>query len=621
MELNVELLGNIEDHCLACLRKEELMEDLTETKGILATFKTTFNLEVSIDHGIPKYLCNSCYNKLYEAAEFLLQVENNIKYFRERRSSQKSVIPEVKQEESIQLEFKDEDGNEDDCYNSSNSESDSDNEPLIKFARKKTRKKVPFNSKLRKVPLKDVEEAMKKHQSRCNENANCIVCDFKGLSIRNLSCHMIFKHKEEKDRWCSRCNMLVEDLVNHRKTHTNKIWCKFCNKFVTRCHYMEHLKCHAGLAYHCEHCQKKFISQKALDEHMEQHKQSKPFRCRICQKSFKAFKSLENHLSLHGRYRCDKCEKNFEIPELLTSHLCTGRPSKKESLIVEGDPGKHSQSEQSSLDQLKDNTDNRLDYKAEEYMQEEDLNIEPERDIENYKPKVEMKEVESLTCHFCQRTYKTAYKLQKHIEGHMGIFLAKCRYCGKGFTSNSDLMNHERVHTKEKPFICNVCGKGFVSGATLRIHMKQHTGKPEECDLCHKRFCRKSELKLHLQKHRGERPFLCTDCGKSFAQKSHLTCHLTMHSEERPYSCKICDKSFKKKELLKHHMKLHGGEKRFKCTICFYECYKNYRLQQHMKMHEGKSDIKVNLCQLCGKGFSSITLLNSHMTNVHSVIV
>lgn len=173
---------------------------------------------------------------------------------------------------------------------------------------------------------------------------------------------------------------------------------------------------------------------------------------------------------------------------------------------------------------------------------------------------------------------RTAYKLQKHIEAHMGIFSAKCKYCDKGFSSKADLTNHERVHTKEKPFICSSCGKvkftyfftfkcwttsalqGFVSGATLRIHMKQHTGKPEECELCKKRFCRKSELKLHLQKHRGERPFLCTDCGKSFAQKSHLTCHLTMHSEERPYSCILCEKTFKKKELLKHHMKLHGGK-------------------------------------------------------------
>lgn len=618
MNLNIEI-SDIQEHCLACLGKEECMKNLTENEEIITNFRTTFNLEINVDNGKPKYLCNICDKRLYEAGGFLSQVHYCIQYFEEYVASQEKLHSEVKLEEQIELELGDE--NEDPLSPSSNYDSDSDDEPLIRLVKKKTKKKVPFNAKLKKVPLKEVEEAMEEHQNKCRENSNCILCDFKGLSIRNLSCHMIFKHKDEKDRWCSRCNMLNDDLENHRTTHTNKIWCKFCKKNVTRCHYMEHLKCHAGLIYPCEHCQKKFISQKALDEHMAQHKQNKPFQCHVCQKSFKLLKSLEDHISLHGRYRCEECEKNFEIPELLVSHLCTGKPKKASACLEEG-IRKIEGADVEKDDTFTESLESRLEDKVEDdNIEEKDVNMNSQNDSENLKPKVERKDIESLTCHFCQRNYKTAYKLQKHIEGHMGIFLAKCRWCHKGFSSNSDLANHERVHTKEKPFICSVCGKGFVSGATLRIHMKQHTGKPEECELCHKRFCRKSELKLHLQKHRGERPFLCTDCGKSFAQKSHLTCHLTMHSEERPYSCKICDKAFKKKELLKHHMKLHGGEKKFKCSICFYECHKNYRLQQHMKMHEGKTDIKVNMCQLCGKGFSSTGLLNSHMSNVHNVIV
>lgn len=352
---------------------------------------------------------------------------------------------------------------------------------------------------------------------------------------------MIHKHKEMKADWCSRCNKLVEDVETHRKTHSNKTYCKFCRKNVTRCHYMEHLKNHAGLRYSCKKCQKKFITQKALNEHSAQHIKEKPFQCPNCPKSFKLLKSLEDHISLHGRYTCDMCNKHFEISEMLASHLCNGISIKK-----------------CDIDALDDKT-NSNDLNKNRCCVE--LNEDVQEDIKNnINIKIEAKKVEDLTCHFCQKIYKTAYKLQKHIEGHMGLYTATCRYCGKGFTCNSDLANHERVHTKEKPFICNVCGKGFVSGATLRIHLKQHTGKPEECDLCHKRFCRKSELRLHQQKHRGERPFLCTECGKSFAQKSHLTCHLTMHSDDRPYSCTICEKSFKKKELLKHHTKLHGGK-------------------------------------------------------------
>ena len=40
-------------------------------------------------------------------------------------------------------------------------------------------------------------------------------------------------------------------------------------------------------------------------------------------------KSLEDHMSLHFRYSCTDCEKLFEIPELLSSHLCSGKPSQK----------------------------------------------------------------------------------------------------------------------------------------------------------------------------------------------------------------------------------------------------------------------------------------------------
>lgn len=103
---------------------------------------------------------------------------------------------------------------------------------------------------------------------------------------------------------------MVEEIETHKKTHTNKIWCKFCKKDVTRCHYMEHLKSHAGtgwtqdlfnrfsveivvilgLEYACEQCPKKFISQKSLDEHMARHKQQKPFQCHVCNKAFKLLK-------------------------------------------------------------------------------------------------------------------------------------------------------------------------------------------------------------------------------------------------------------------------------------------------------------------------------------------
>lgn len=45
--------------------------------------------------------------------------------------------------------------------------------------------------------------------------------------------------------------------------------------------------------------------------------------------------SLEDHVETHGRYRCEICEKNFEIPELLSSHLCLGKVAKNETIIMD----------------------------------------------------------------------------------------------------------------------------------------------------------------------------------------------------------------------------------------------------------------------------------------------
>ncbi|ENN75103.1 hypothetical protein YQE_08416, partial [Dendroctonus ponderosae] len=519
MEVN-PLSGSLKGQCFACLSALDVQQPLVDATTVLELFKSTFQFQ--------------------EAGDFLSQVRSCIEYLeelQEAKNVQKCPVSLKEEEKPVSSELACGDehlaGIDAVSCKESNFDSESDNEPLSKWmVKKKRKKKSLISSKLKRVPLRLVQEAIGDYRAKCQQNSNCVLCDFKGLNVRNLSCHMLFKHKNPSS--CSR--------GRYRGPRFKGV----PNVFAPP--------------------------------------------------------SLEDHVYTHGRYKCDVCEKNFEIPELLASHWCSGKVAK--GYIAKQEPAAQ---KEELLSEAED--EDFKDDQAQLLEQELDADVKSEEPMVNLKPELQ---VESLTCHFCQRTYKTAYKLQKHIEAHMGIFLAKCQYCDKGFSSKADLTNHERVHTKEKPFICSTCGKGFVSGATLRIHMKQHTGKPEECELCQKRFCRKSELKLHLQKHR--------DCGKSFAQKSHLTCHLTMHSEERPYPCNLCDKSFKKKELLKHHMNLHG-DKKFKCEVCLYECHKKYRLQQHMRMHEGKTGAKVNPCPLCNRSFGSLHLLNIHMGNAHSVVV
>ena len=94
-------------------------------------------------------------------------------------------------EENIDIEFDDLDPEFNVC-DENDSFSDSDDEPLIKLVNKK---KVPFNQKLKRIPLDIIENTIGEYRKKYSENSNCILCEFKGINIRNLSCHMIHKHK------------------------------------------------------------------------------------------------------------------------------------------------------------------------------------------------------------------------------------------------------------------------------------------------------------------------------------------------------------------------------------------------------------------------------------------
>ena len=46
----------------------------------------------------------------------------------------------------------------------------------------------------------------------------------------------------------------------------------------------------------------------------------------------------------------------------------------------------------------------------------------------------------------------------------------KCEFCQKSFPTPSKLQRHQLVHSGAKPFSCTVCEKGF----TQRVHLNSH---------------------------------------------------------------------------------------------------------------------------------------------------
>ena len=78
------------------------------------------------------------------------------------------------------------------------------------------------------------------------------------------------------------------------------------------------------------------------------------------------------------------------------------------------------------------------------------------------------------------------------------------------------------------------------------------------------------------------------------------------------HKCSKCDQIFNFKEELRTHKKSHTQ------VICS-ECGKMFNDNSHLRDHSlVHSDIRPFICDICGKGFTRLVLLNAHSSNTHS---
>ncbi|XP_063533764.1 zinc finger protein 287-like isoform X2 [Cydia strobilella] len=436
--------------CRTCLETpaDKLITELE--KGLRRSNKNCFeimafclDIKVTQDSKITTNLCSKCYRKIITFYKFkalslkndsylkslhpVVQLndqklsvyvdENGIKHenFLDSEEFGPSLVEDCNERLKIEIDVKKDNLLEDldiDVKNEDTLEGDEpDNElndlnvePLCVVQKEKPDNVKNTKGKVRK---KRTRPRRVKSQIKENPNQELQVCEECGKSVRNLKDHSL-QHlpKEERPRVqckaCPKTFATYSGRYNHYKyTHLGlKPKCDICNK-VVRCLNVHKMQVHnpSALPYSCVSCERRFVTQSALDVHMVAHTKDPKFQCDICQKKFRLKHLVLTHIrKIHENeknYQCDVCAKTFFEKVLLQRHAKTH--SKK-----------------------------RL-----------------------YK------------CNECGLALKTKDTLKSHLLIHRSNKEYPCELCSKRFQKLDYLRCHMVTHTKEKRFECRFCGVRF----------------------------------------------------------------------------------------------------------------------------------------------------------------
>lgn len=184
--------------------------------------------------------------------------------------------------------------------------------------------------------------------------------------------------------------------------------------------------------------------------------------------------------------------------------------------------------------------------------------------------------------------------------------------------------------TRRRLLRCEICGANFLSRSECNKHIRSHGKYRYQCSLCSRRFEQRYQLNIHHRSHSAVKSFKCTLCERRYTNQTNLDRHIrVIHKRERQHTCSTCQRTFTQLESLRIHQSVHEAERQFGCDICHQKFKSEIDLKLHRKRHlpteyrlkrkytppkkTYKSSLKLCVCSECGKRFTSIAMLRSHM--------
>ncbi|XP_015672603.1 zinc finger protein 131 [Protobothrops mucrosquamatus] len=156
-----------------------------------------------------------------------------------------------------------------------------------------------------------------------------------------------FRHGERKNEIQEECDNLSDPMGKHvegieimelQLSHVNNLFhCEKCNRtFKFLYHFKEHMKTHSTESYKCDLCNKRYLRESALKQHLTcyhldeggANKKQRPGKkihvCQYCDKQFDHFGHFKEHLRKHTGekpFECPNCHERFARNSTLKCHL------------------------------------------------------------------------------------------------------------------------------------------------------------------------------------------------------------------------------------------------------------------------------------------------------------
>ncbi|OED35041.1 hypothetical protein AB834_05270 [PVC group bacterium (ex Bugula neritina AB1)] len=327
------------------------------------------------------------------------------------------------------------------------------------------------------------------------ETSSCAHCQQNFLDAKNLKRHIkVSGHVTHDCFSCGKSFLTSNALLSHKKdnSHSLTLSCGHCAKnFLNQADLKRHLKTLINASYKCQSCAQTFCDEKSFNLHRDTHRESVALVCVHCQKGFLNESNLKDHMkSLHNNsYKCTHCQQMFLSREAFNVH---GKLHNNVEKFTCSDCKVVFFKKKDFLDHMSGFA--HATYKCGQcqkgFLNNKSLDA-------HYKTH---KNLQKFSCMHCQKSFIFEGQFKNHakLSGHIH---RECGHCGQKFLDQKNLEAHAKSHADLKTFSCVTCQKSFVNQDSFKKHVQKLSHVAHVCSSCNQRFLSEKSLLDHTRSH------------------------------------------------------------------------------------------------------------------------